>query len=92
MLRAGCGNVVGMLSSPTNATARRRRLGAVLVAIGLAATVPAVVSSPVAVAATQAKPGFPSVTVTDIATGKGFNLASLATTKTPILYWMWAPT
>jgi hypothetical protein len=51
---------------------------------------PPQVLAPGAASATSAS-GFPSVTVTDITSGKGVNLSTLATTKTPVLFWMWAP-
>jgi hypothetical protein len=35
--------------------------------------------------------GYPSISVTDIKTGKSVNLSTLNATKLPTLAWFWAP-
>ena len=59
---------------------------------GAAAPLLMLTTSPVASAATAAKPAYPKVTVVDARTGKPFDLATLADTKKATLLWFWAPT
>lgn len=42
----------------------------------------------------QAQPSkdFPALSVTDVASGKPFDLATLGTLNKPVLVWFWAPT
>ena len=73
----------------------RRRLAAMSVAVALSGALALGVATPPilpgAAAAAAAKPGFPAVNVTDLVTGRSVSLTTLATSRTPVLYWMWAP-
>lgn len=89
---------------PTAERRRRRRLAGLVigaVALGAFAIAPAGSAKTSKVGATSgakaakagaARPMFPSISVTEIATGQIFDLAKLADTGgRPTLLWFWAP-
>lgn len=78
--------------TPWHPLRRWLAIAAVSTSALIAGTVPSgAAPAPTRVAAAAKATGFPKVTVTDIRTGKAFDLSSLAKEGKPVLAWFWAP-
>jgi hypothetical protein len=70
---------------------KRFRTGVLIGALAVGFQVAPLVGSHSVSAAEKAKPAYPKLNVTDLSTGKPFDLSTLAKTDRATLVWFWAP-